>query len=306
MAVRCLRIPQPPIMARAFIASAYPDRMQDTYQLRTMPDMSPLAAKSRRIHLREIPAAMVIWLFVVAGLRGALPPDFPGVTVTAYDSSSVAAGYVFLEMTLASTNANRYLMMLDNTGAPVWYLGVTNGINDFKVLPNGYLHYASAYHDHSWTDGGDSLHQVLDDNFNPFETITAGNSYAADSHDFQLLPNGHVLAVGYYQSRMDMSKYVAGGYPNAQVGGAVIQELDAARNVVFQWRSWDHVGVSDYFPPGMFTNPAVLMPVINAFNFNSVRMDDAGDLLVSNSGLDVWKISRQTGGILWRLGGPAN
>ena len=155
-------------------------------------------------------------------------------------------------------------------------------------------------------DGGDCIHQVLDDSYNPEESITAGNGYVADAHDFQLLPNGHVLLDGYYLTQMDVSKYVAGGYPNAMVAGAVIQELDADRNVVFQWRSWDHFTMPSYFPPSAFTNSAAKNPVIDAFHLDTVVLDTDGNLLVSNFGMDVWKINRQTGEIMWRLGGPAN
>ncbi len=144
-----------------------------------------------------------------------LPPDFPGLTVTTYNTNAVGEGYIFLEVTDSSTNGGYYVMILENNGSPVWYQNVTNHNYDFKVLPNGYLHYADFYHTHSWTGGGDCTHEILDDSYNPEETITAGNGYVADAHDFQLLPNGHVLLDGYYLTQMDVSKYVAGGYPNA-------------------------------------------------------------------------------------------
>jgi hypothetical protein len=241
-----------------------------------------------------------------ATVNAALPPDFPGLTATTLDTNAVGSGYIFLEVTDASTNGGYYLMMLDNSGSPVWYQSVTNHSYDFKVLPNGYLHYANSDHPHSWTDGGDCVHQILDDNYNPAGAISAGNGYAADAHDFQLLPNGHVLLVGYYQTPMDMSKYVVGGYSNALVAGAIIQELDASLNVVFQWRSWDHFTIPTYFPATALTNSAMKEPVIDAFHLNTVVMDTDGNLLVSNFGMDVWKINRQSGDILWRLGGPAN
>ena len=235
-----------------------------------------------------------------------LPPDFPGLTVTTCDTNAVGDGYIFLEVTDSSTNGAYYLMILKNDGTPVWYQNVTNNNYDFKVLPNGYLHYANIYHTHSWTGGGDCTHEILDDSYGHRETIGASNGYVADAHDFQLLPNGHVLVNGYYLTQMDVSQSVAGGYPNALVAGAVIQELDADRNVVFQWRSWDHFTIPTYFPPTAYTNSAAKNPVIDAFHLNNVIMDDDGNLLVSNFGMDVWKISRQTGQIMWRLGGPAN
>lgn len=238
--------------------------------------------------------------------KAQLPPDFPGLTVTTCDANAVADGYIFLEITDSSTNGGYYLIILRNDGSPVWYQSVSNYTYDFKVLPNGYLHYANIYHTHSWTGGGDCIHEVLDAGYNPAESIRAGNGYVADAHEFQLLPNGHVLLNGYYKTQMDVSQYVVGGYPNALVAGAIIQELDAGRNVVFQWRSWDHFTIPTYFPPTAYTNSAAKNPVIDAFHLNTVVMDTDGNLLISNFGMDVWKISRQTGQIMWHLGGPAN
>jgi len=251
-------------------------------------------------------AMLLTALTAVMQVNAQLPPDFPGLTVTTCDTNAVSDGYIFLEVTDSSTNGGYYVMILQNDGTPVWYQSVTNDTYDFRPLPNGLLHYANIYHTHSWTGGGDCTHQILDNNYEPEESITAGNGYVADGHDFQMLPNGHVLLQGYYRTQMDASKYVVGGYPNALIAGAVIQELDGNRNVVFQWRSWDHFTIPTYFPPTAFTNSAAKNPVIDAFHLNTVFMDTDGNLLVSNFGMDVWKINRQTGQIMWRLGGPAN
>jgi len=252
---------------------------------------------------------MVATLLAFAGINAAaqLPADFPNLTITACDTNAVGDGYIFAEVTDTTTNGGYYVMILKNDGTPVWYQNVTNNNYDFKVLPNGLLHYAPFIHTHSWTGGGDCTHQILANNYNPKETITAGNGYAADAHEFQLLPNGHVLLQGYYRTQMDVSKFVAGGYPNAMLAGAIIQELDAQRNVVFQWRSWDHFTLLGYYGPYLTVNPAAgKNPVIDAFHLNTVVMDTDGNLLVSNFGMDVWKINRQTGQIMWRLGGLAN
>jgi hypothetical protein len=198
-------------------------------------------------------------------------------------------------------------MMLNNDGTPFWYRQIPNHNYDFKVLPNGLLHYAEFYHTHSWTGGGDVNHRILDSNYDAKESIVAGNGYNADAHDFQMLPNGHVLLQSYYRTQMDISKFVVGAYPNAMVAGAVIQELDADRNVIFQWRSWDHFTIQSYYGALLNqNNPAGKRPVIDAFHLNTVVMDTDGNLLVSNFGMDVWKINRQTGNIMWRIGGPGN
>ena len=95
-----------------------------------------------------------------------------------------------------------------------------------------------------------------------------------------------------------MSKIVTNGNPAALVSGAIIQELDAQRNVVFQWRSWDH------YP---FTSQWVnsTAAVISEFHVNCVFEDTDGNLIISTPKW-VKKISRQTGKIMWHLGGTEN
>lgn len=249
---------------------------------------------------------MVNALFAIS-VEAQVPANFPGFTVTTYNTNAVAPGAIFMSVTDPGTNGAFYMMVLTNDATPLWYQPATNDVYDFKPLSDGYLHYGGLFHTYSYTGGGDVFHDLLDENQNPAGTVPAGNGYLADCHDFQLLPNGHVLLIGYYRTRMNLSQFVPGAYPNALVAGAVIQELDANQNVVFQWRTWDHFTINSYYGPyGYATNPIALNPVIDGFHLNSVFMDTDGNLLVSNFGMDVWKINRQTGQIMWRIGGLAN
>jgi hypothetical protein len=43
----------------------------------------------------------------------------------------------------------------------------------------------------------------------------------AESHEFQLLPNGHALMLSYELQPVDMSKIVPGGHPGALVVGSI-------------------------------------------------------------------------------------
>ena len=224
-----------------------------------------------------------------------LPANFPTSIVITNFPSAVADGYVFEGVSSGPTNVGYYAMILTNDGSPIWYKELTNACYDFKVLPNGYLHYAQQIKALSYSGGGDVLHQILDESFNPVEGIQAGNGYIAEAHDFQLLPNGDALVLGYYLTQVDMSQVVPNGNPAALVSGAIIQELDAQRNVVWQWRAWDH------YP---FTSDWVnsTNAVISAFHVNCVSFDADGNLLISTPQW-VKKINRQTGDILWHLGG---
>src|SRR5215471_7772844 len=230
--------------------------------------------------------------------RAQLPTNFPPITVTTNYAAGVANGNIFLTDTFTPTNFGFYMMMLTNDGTPVWYRQLTNSGYDFKMLPNGYLHYAQQYKALTFSGGGYVTHEILDENFNDVESIRAGNGYNAECHDFQMLANGHALVTSYYLTQVDMSKVVPNGNPAALVSGAILQELDAQRNVVFQWRSWDH-----YPCTSQWVNSTGA--VISAFHVNCVFEDNDGNLVVSTPDW-VKKISRQTGDVLWHLGGAEN
>ncbi len=249
----------------------------------------------------QILAALLIagFLFFFAPHSGAqLPANFPTLSVTTNYAPGVAGGYVFLADNLIPANLGYYLMIVGNDAAPIWYRSLTNAGYDFKVLPNGYLHYAQQIQALSYTGGGDVTHEILDENYNSVETITGGNGYVAEAHEFQMLPNGNVLQIGYYLSEVDMSQVVPGGNPAALVSGAVIQELDAQRTVVFQWRPWDHYP----FTSNWVSSTAA---VISSFHINRVIQDTDGHLIISTPDW-VKKVNRQTGDIMWHLGGTEN
>ncbi len=240
-------------------------------------------------------------LFIVAyamNVGAQIPTNFPTVTVTTNYAAGTTDGYIFLANNISPTNVGYYVMMLTNDGSPTWYKALTNSGYDFKVLPNGYLHYAQQIKALSYTGGGDVTHEILDENHNTVESIHGGNGYAAEAHDFQMLPNGNVLQFGYYLSEVDMSQVVTNGNPAALVSGAVLQELDGQRNVVFQWRFWDH------YP---FTSQWVnsTAAVISEWHVNCTFQDTDGNIIISTPDW-VKKISRQTGDIMWHLGGPEN
>jgi len=260
-------------------------------------------------------AAIVSFLgFAHGNAHGTLPEDFPDITVTTYDANAVADGRVFLAVSEDIEGIGKYLMILENDGAPYWYRKVDSRIYDFKMLPNGFLHYAPFIESLSFAGGGTVTHEILDPDYNHRETIQAGNGFIAEAHDFQMLPNGHILLFGYYLIEVDMSKVVPGGKPHAIVAGTAIQELDTKRNVVFQWRTWDHQTPEEYFLT-LQDDPKAIKPVINAFHVNAMSLDYDGHILIGTpkpgsnlSDTSGWikKINRQTGETMWHLAGTEN
>ena len=99
---------------------------------------------------------------------------------------------------------------------------------------------------------------------------------------------------------VDLSRVVPGGKKDAVVTGLILQELDQSKNVIFEWRSWDHYSLSDTYEP-------LTTQRIDPYHGNAIEVDTDGNWLISARHLDeITKIDRKTGAILWRLGGKAN
>lgn len=226
-----------------------------------------------------------------------LPSDFPTLTVTANDNP--AEGFVFLApfSWSSTTIAPRtpYLLILDNSGEPVFFRRLQSACYDFKVQPNGHLTYFD-------NDPSAQVYIELDSTYTKVNAWEMGNGYGTDLHDFQLLPNGHALLMSYDLQTVDMSSHVPGGKTDADVVGFVIQEQDAGHNVVFEWRSWDHFKFSD-----AADNINLTAAYIDYVHGNAVEYDWDGNLLISSRHMDeITKINRQTGEIMWRWGGENN
>jgi hypothetical protein len=114
------------------------------------------------------------------------------------------------------------------------------------------------------------------------------------------MENGHFLIFGLDLRSIDMSQIVEGGQVDATVKGCVIQELDAQKNVVFEWNSFDHYQITDCYKDLTASSIDYVHP-------NSLEIDAEGNiLLVARAMNELTKINRLTGEIIWRLGGKNN
>lgn len=220
-----------------------------------------------------------------------LPYSLPTITVSTVDNP--ASGYVFLGNVRPFTA--QYIMILDNAGYPIYYKEMPSAGLDFKKHDNGLLSYF-LFETHYF--------YVMDSSYTVVDSFQCGNGFEeyTDMHDFQILDNGHVLLGAYDPQTIDMSEIVPGGDTAACVIGYIIQELDVYKNVVFQWRSWDHFEITDA------TFDINLQHFrIDYCHGNTIEPDYDGNLLISCRNMDeCTKIDRQTGEIIWRLGGENN
>lgn len=212
-------------------------------------------------------------------------------TIITIVSDNTAPGYIFLALQHeAFFSEYGYLMIVDNSGIPIYYTKSMLQKRDFKVQHNGLLTYWD-FNSHKFFEM-DSSYAIID-------SFACGNGYNTDFHDFHLFPSGHSLLLGYIWQNERMDTVVAGGDSTARVLNFVIQELDANKNVIFQWRTWDYLRVTDATEDIDLTQHS-----IDPYHCNAVEIDTDGNLLLSSRNMDeVTKIDKQTGEIIWRWGG---
>ena len=192
-------------------------------------------------------------------------------------------------------------MILDNDGEPVWLRPVIveeRDAMDFKV---------QAYKGRpvlTWWEGthagfGNGEYVIFDDSYREVARFPAGNGLPGDHHEFLISSRDTALVTIYAETPMDLSPY--GGPEDARVMDGVAQEIDIETGeVLFEWRSLEHVGVeeSDYEIP-----PDLAAPY-DYFHINSIAEDGDDHLLISARRTSaVYKIDRRTGEVVWRLGG---
>jgi hypothetical protein len=192
-------------------------------------------------------------------------------------------------------------MIVDGDGQPVWFRPAPPGepdTMDFK---------AQSYRGEpviTWWEGvhngwGDGEYVIFDGSYREVGRVRAGNGLPGDHHEFLLTTRGTALITIYAEVPYDLSAY--GGPADGLVMDGVVQEIDVETGeVLLEWRSLDHVDVGEsYYDP--VDNPENRF---DYFHINSVEVDRDENLLVSARRTStVYKIDRESGEVLWRLGG---
>ena len=222
----------------------------------------------------------------------------PTLTVTAPDRDP-AAGDVM--MTSGPGPGQYGPLIYTPQGRLVWFQPLSGGESALDLRVQSY----EGQDDLTWWRGrvlsagfGIGEDVVTDSSYQTVATIRAGNGYAADLHDFQIVPGGIAYVTAYDLMRCDLSS--VGGARNGVIIDTVVQELDTRTGLVrWEWHSLDHVGVSESHAPV----PAGATPW-DYFHLNSIDPEPAGALLISaRSTWAAYQLQPGSGEIAWRLGG---
>ena len=222
-----------------------------------------------------------------------IPEDY--VTYRFNKSCPGLPGYIFITPFSVGQNFATeftYSTIIDNYGVPIFYEKIDGFGIDAQVQPNGLLTFY-----YQALEG----YIAINNKYEVVDTIRCGNGYLTDYHEMRIRENGHYLVLSYDHQPYAMDTVVTGGNPNATVIGAIVQEIDENNHVVFQWRSWDHMNITDA------NNISFQDSLIDCVHTNAIAVDLDGNLLISSRHLsEITKIDRNTGDIIWRMGGNKN
>lgn len=224
-----------------------------------------------------------------------LPPDFPPLTATVTGTRE-AQWYIFAPtVAIGGAQPPSYVIITDSNGTPVWWKYEPAGAAlDAKILSASEITWTTAT---SYGIGGQYV--IRDFAGRVLNTLT-GN---LDSHDLQMTPTGTFLAIRDVQrvcppDCADLSPW--GGSAQSAVIDAEIIEIDSSSNVLWTWRTRDHIGLDEVgnagWPLGLIGDDIIHM--------NALQPDGNDGLIFSSRYLNaIYHITKSTGSIDWKIGG---
>jgi hypothetical protein len=248
-----------------------------------------------------IAAAVVPLALTVTGTAEAATPTAPPPVTILTSSPFVGHGDFFISPYGDQSTYANGPEILSPTGSVVWFQAVPQGeeASDFRLQTYQGQPVLTWWQGTGLGGLSSGTDYIYNEHFQQIATVDAGDGLSADGHEFLITPWNTTLVLSYTTATANLTSI--GGPANQTVINGVVQEIDIATGkVLFQWNSEDHVPFSQSEQP----LPASPSTPWDWFHINAVKLDTDGNLLIDAR--DTWttyKVSLQTGNIIWQLGG---
>lgn len=211
-------------------------------------------------------------------------------------------------------------LILNNEGIPVWFraLKSPNLMNtDFRVQTllgkpvltfwQGTLATPPVYTNlPAGSPEPGCCFYILDNTYREIMTVSAkGDEKISDIHEFLITPEGTALFFATQAIPLDLRPY--GGPKNGFIQNFAIQEIDLKTNqLVFYWSALDHIPLTESHISA--SSAKTSNNVWDVYHLNSIGLtDDKDEIIVSSrSTWTIYRINKQSGDIVWRLGGKSS
>lgn len=271
--------------------------------------MAGCSAHSTAANAQASDATVLPDSFVIDGYRKFITrPDLnPPAIKLARKVTGSQAHHIFMNAPYSGPGRGG-AMILDPNGNLVWMGPDTPEFHKLDFNTQVYqgephLTWWEGHETHGW---GQGVAVVADSHYNRKHTIHAvGHGIMIDHHEFNMTPQSTGL-VTIYRTLNGVDLRPIGGRSGATMAEGIAQEIDPKTNKLVglrEWRSLDHVPITEshQLPTGFGAenNP------YDYFHINSLVVTADGEhlLISSRNCWCVYKVSRKTGKIVWRLGG---
>lgn len=233
------------------------------------------------------------------GVRFRSRPDLhpPVTSVAGSNAGAATPGYSFLGPTDVR-GAQGGPLIVDLTGRPVWFrpLGADQLASNVRVQQYRGEPVLTWWQGKVVTGYGQGEGLILDASYREVARVRAARGRTADLHEFLLTPQGTALITCFPDTvAADLSSL--GGPKEGHVLDSIVQEIDVATGrLLLEWRGLGHVALSE--------SHASPWDGFDYLHANSIDVTPDGNLLVgARHTWAVYKLSRRTGRVMWRLGG---
>ena len=240
-------------------------------------------------------------------------PDLtpPRITVKRYAGLGADSEYIFLNAPFSGPGHGGTII-LNSRGDFVWFGPNTAAHHHMNFSVQTYKNQPVL----TWWQGqivegfGEGDLVIADSSYKIQHTIRAVGGQLADFHEFYITPQNTAL-ISIYRRYAGVDLRAVHGQANGYLVSGVVQEIDIATGkLLWEWDSWDHahpqVALTEtyqQFGVGDGGNGTRATP-FNYFHINSLAIDSDGDVLISGRNTcAIYKVSRQTSKIVWRLNG---
>lgn len=207
-------------------------------------------------------------------------------------------------------------LIMDHIGNPVWFNPLSSIYiqnSDFRVqtyknkpvLTMWQGTISGTQSDNPNLPAGDpepyAYFQILNQNYKIIKKVYAKRGYTADVHEFTITKRNTALFTAVKQVPANLTQY--GGPIEGYIDNYSIQEVDLnTGELLFFWNVLDHIDPADSMTPA--SSSINSNNIWDCFHVNSVEEGPDNTLLISMRNMwAIYQIDKQTGHIIWQLGG---
>jgi len=202
--------------------------------------------------------------------------------------TELSDGYVFTQGPEPGKPTQAFQIIMTSRGDPVYHVHRKTGPYNLAPTHNGQLT--------QWVDAWGA--KILGPDYAERARFSAKHGGTMNPHEFQLTKIGNGLLFAWDTQILKVDDFHVNDKGEKPLVGITVEEITPTGEVVFEWRSWDHL------PLVLWETEKRARGWWHLLHANAMEEAHDGHILLSMRRMSqIAKIHRDTGELLWRLGG---